>query len=79
MSKLKTAQLAKAIANLNADEQMRILTATDDDLPRVLAELGITLPSSSWLLIVLKIVLYGLGLVLAGVGTTAAAQTLSIM
>ncbi|MBP5712137.1 MAG: hypothetical protein J6W77_03925 [Prevotella sp.] len=43
---------------------------------RILEELGISLPASSWWLVVLKIILYGLGLVLAGVGTSAAAMTL---
>lgn len=78
-NKQKTAQLAKAVANLNAEQQMKILTSTDDDLPRILSELGVTLPTSSWWLVVLKIILYGLGLVLAGVGTSAAAQTINIL
>lgn len=35
--------------------------------------------NSPWLLIALKVVAYALGLILAGYGTTAAAQALSIL
>lgn len=35
--------------------------------------------NSSWWVIVLKVVAYALGLILAGYGTTAAAQALSIL
>lgn len=79
MSKKQTNQIARAVANLDADDQLKVLRASDDELPKILEELGITLPASSWWLVVLKIILYGLGLVLAGVGTSAAAQTLNIM
>lgn len=79
MSNKQKIQLSRAIANLDADDQLRVLRASDDELPKILEELGISLPASSWWLVALKIILYGLGLVLAGVGTSAAAQTLSII
>ena len=79
MSNKQKIQLSRAIANLDAEDQLRVLRASDDELPKILEELGISLPSTSWWLVVLKIILYGLGLVLAGVGTSAAAQTLNIM
>lgn len=76
MSKKEKLRILRAVANLDADDQLRILRSSDSDLPQVLEELGITLPSSNWWLVVVKILLYGLGLVLAGVGTSVSAQTI---
>ena len=75
MSKRQQIQLSRAIANLDAADQLRVLHASDDELPKVLQELGVSLPASNWWLVVIKILIYGLGLVLAGIGT-ASAQTL---
>lgn len=76
MSNKKTKALIRAIANLDAADQLRVLRASDEDLPAVLQSLGLSLPSNNWLLIVAKIVLYAAGLILAGIGTSVAAQTL---
>ena len=76
MSNKQKIQLARAVANLSAEDQLRVLHAKDDDLPKILEELGISLPASSWWLVAFKIILYTLGLILAGVGTTATASTL---
>lgn len=67
-------EIARKIANMDNKDQLQIAYATDDDLPSVLKELGIELPSSNWILRVLKIILYGLGIILAGIGTANAAS-----
>lgn len=69
--KLSTA--LRRIARLPQEDRDRILQSTDDELPEVLMELGISLPSSSWLLRVLKVILYAAGILLAGLGTAEAA------
>lgn len=69
--KLSTA--LRRIARLPKEDRNRILQSTDDELPEVLMELGISLPSSSWLLRVLKVLLYAAGILLAGLGTAEAA------
>lgn len=69
--KLSTA--LRRIARLPKEDRDRILTATDDELPEVLMQLGISLPSTSWVLRVLKVLLYAAGILLAGIGTAQAA------
>ena len=69
--KLSTA--LRRIARLPKEDRDRILKSTDDELPEVLIELGISLPSSSWWLRVLKVLLYAAGILLAGLGTAEAA------
>lgn len=76
MSNKQKMRLARYVANLDGADQSRIIHASDSELPQVLSELGVTLPASSWWLVVIKIVLYALGLILAGIGTSATAQTL---
>ena len=57
--------------NLSASEAQGIL----DELNEVLdSEQG-----TPWWVVVLKVLVYAIGLILAGYGTTAAAQTLSIL
>lgn len=69
--KLSTA--LRRIARLPQEARDRILQSTDDELPEVLMELGISLPSSSWFLRVIKVLLYAAGILLAGLGTAEAA------
>ena len=69
--KLSTA--LRRIARLPKEDRDRILQSTDDELPEVLMELGISLPSTSWFLRVLKFILYAAGILLAGLGTAEAA------
>lgn len=69
--KLSTA--LRRIARLPKEDLDRIIKSTDDELPEVLMELGISLPSRSWFLRVLKVLLYAAGLLLAGIGTAEAA------
>lgn len=69
--KLSTA--LRRIARLPKEDRERILQSTDDELPEVLMELGISLPSTSWFLRVLKVLLYAAGILLAGLGTAEAA------
>lgn len=69
--KLSTA--LRRIAQLPKEDRDRILQSTDDELPEVLMELGISLPSTSWFLRVLKVLLYAAGILLAGLGTAEAA------
>lgn len=64
----------RIFSQLPQDEQRELLYTDDEHLPEVLKKIGIELPSSSWLLRVLKIVLYGLGIILAGIGTANAAS-----
>lgn len=75
MSK-KTNQLIRQIANLDSANQLAILRSDDDDLPELLKKLGIVIPSSTWWLKVIKVLIYALGIFLAGVGTTASAMNL---
>lgn len=73
---MKTEKLSTAlrrIARLPKEDRDRILQSTDDELPEVLMELGISLPSTSWFLRVLKVLLYAAGILLAGLGTAEAA------
>lgn len=70
-AKLSTA--LRRIARLPKEDRDRILQSTDDELPEVLIELGISLPSSSWFLRALKVLLYAAGILLAGLGTAEAA------
>lgn len=67
--------------------------ATPNDVPAIVATLKTCHPedvadvlrdvktdkSSPWWVILLKVIVYAIGLVLAGYGTTAAAQTLNIL
>ena len=69
--KLSTA--LRRIARLPKEDRDRILQSTDDELPEVLMKLGISLPSTSWWLRVLKVLLYSAGILLAGLGTAEAA------
>ena len=69
----KISTALRRIARLPKEDRERILSSTDDELPEVLMELGISLPSSSWVLRVLKVLLYAAGLLLAGFGTAEAA------
>lgn len=69
--KLSTA--LRRIARLPKEDRDRILQSTDDELPEVLTELGVSLPSTSWFLRVLKVLLYAAGILLAGLGTAEAA------
>lgn len=72
----KTKNLVRAVANLEAADQLRVLRASDDDLPEILKELGIELPSTSWVLRIIKILLYAAGIILAGIGTTTTASAM---
>lgn len=74
MTQKKLNAIARQIVNMDVRDQLKIEHATDDDLPSVLKELGIELPASNWILRVIKIVLYGLGIILAGIGTANAAS-----
>lgn len=67
-------KIARQISNLGASDQLNIIRASDEELPKVLQRLGIELPSSSWIMVVIKILLFGLGLVLAGMGSVSAAN-----
>lgn len=69
--KLSTA--LRRIARLPKEDRDRILQSTDDELPEILMELGISLPTTSWFLRVLKVLLYAAGILLAGLGTAEAA------
>lgn len=69
--KLSTA--IRIIARLPKEDRDRILKSTDDELPEVLMDLGISLPSTSLFLRVLKVLLYAAGILLAGLGTAEAA------
>lgn len=69
--KLSTA--LRRIARLPKEDRDRILQSTDEELPDVLMDLGISLPSTSWLMRVLKVLLYAAGILLAGLGTAEAA------
>lgn len=69
--KLSTA--LRSIARLPKEDRDRILQSTDDELPEILMELGITLPTTSWFLRILKVLLYAAGILLAGLGTAEAA------
>lgn len=75
--KLSTA--LRRIARLPQEDRDRILQSTDDELPEVLMELGISLPSTSWFLRVLKVLLYAAGILLAGLGTAEAATMVNFM
>lgn len=75
--KLSTA--LRRIARLPKEDRERILKSTDDELPDVLMELGISLPSTSWFLRVLKVILYAAGILLAGLGTAEAATMAQII
>lgn len=75
--KLSTA--LRRIARLPKEDRDRILQSTDDELPDVLMELGISLPSTSWFLRVLKVLLYAAGILLAGLGTAEAATILPLV
>lgn len=69
----KLSTTLRRIARLPEKDRERILQSTDDELPEVLMELGISLPSTSWFLRVLKVILYAAGILLAGLGTAEAA------
>lgn len=75
----KLATALRRIARLPEEDRDRILTATDDELPEVLMQLGISLPSTSWVLRILKVLLYAAGIILAGVGTAQAATITSAL
>lgn len=69
--------IARQVANLPDEERANITSSTDEELPKILRELGIALPASSWWLRVLKIILYGLGIIMAGFGTAEAANVIT--
>lgn len=75
--KLSTA--LRRIARLPKEDRDRILQSTDDELPGVLMELGISLPSTSWFLRVLKVLLYAAGILLAGLGTAEASTMMNLI
>lgn len=75
--KLSTA--LRRIARLPKEDRDRILQSTDDELPEVLMNLGISLPSTSWFLRVLKVLLYAAGILLAGLGTAEAATMVNFI
>lgn len=68
--------LVKSVASMDEETLLKIRTSTDEELPEVLQNVGLSLPASNWVLVVLKIVLYAIGLILAGVGTIACTNTL---
>ena len=72
----KTKNLVRAVANLDAADQLKVLRASDDELPEILKGLGIELPSTSWVLRIIKILLYAAGIILAGIGTTTTASAM---
>lgn len=61
--------LTRSLLRLSDAERQQLLSTSNEDLPNTLKELGISLPATNWVLRILKILLYGLGIVLAGVGT----------
>lgn len=67
----QTKNLVKSVASMDEATLLKIRTSTDEELPEVLQNVGLSLPASNWVLVVLKIVLYAIGLILAGVGTIA--------
>lgn len=69
----KLSTVLRRIARLPKEDRDRILKSTDDELPEVLMELGISLPSTSWWIRVIKVLLYAAGILLAGLGTAEAA------
>lgn len=72
----QTKKLVQDIISLTPTEQNIIKQSSSDELPEVLKDMGISLPSSNWILRILKILLYSIGIILAGVGTSATAQSL---
>lgn len=67
--------LAKLVANLDGNDQLKILRSeTPKEVAQTLQQVGYEIPASNWLLVVLKVVLFALGLILAGVGTASAAN-----
>lgn len=75
----KISTALRRIAQLPKEDRDRILQSTDDELPEVLMELGISLPSTSWFLRVLKVLLYAAGILLAGLGTAEAATMVNFI
>lgn len=69
--------IAKQVASLPEEDRRAIETSNTKDLPAILQEVGILLPTSSWWLRVLKVILYGLGIILAGIGTADAATIMT--
>lgn len=74
----KISNALRKVARLSDSDRDRILTATDDDLPGILRDLGVSLPSTSWFLRILKVLLYAAGILLAGMGTAEAATLVNI-
>lgn len=75
----KITNALRNVARLTKEDRDRILSATDDDLPSILRDLGISLPSNSWFLRILKVLLYAAGILLAGMGTAEAATIVNII
>ena len=71
--KKETKTLVRQLLNLGDADLERARETSDAELPALLDELGVTVPSMNWLTIVLKVVLYAVGLILAGMGTATAA------
>lgn len=78
MSKNQIKNVAKQVAKMDAIDQLKIVHASDDELPKVLEDLGLTLPASTWWLRVLKVLLYAAGILLAGIGTATTANALNL-
>lgn len=76
--KQETNKLVRQLLNLDAAKMERVRETSDNDLPAVLEELGVTVPSMNWFTILLKVVLYAVGLVLAGMGTATAATMVTL-
>lgn len=74
MTYKQISNLAKLVANLDGHDQLKILRSeTPKEVADTLKQVGYEIPASNWLLVVVKIVLFALGLILAGVGTSSAA------
>lgn len=77
-SKKELANMAKQIANLPEDDRRAIGTSAPEDIPNLLRYLGVHLPASNWILVILKIILFALGVILAGMGTIQAATIIQL-
>lgn len=68
--------MAKQVANLPEDDRRAIGTSAPEDIPNLLRYLGIKIPATNWWLAIIKIILFALGVILAGVGSVSAANIL---
>lgn len=67
----QTKKLVRSVAALDESTLLKLRTSKDDEISDVLQQVGLSLPASNWVLVILKIALYAIGLILAGVGTIA--------